>query len=260
MEVFENYTQESILKDAMEELKAKIDDTQDDSIPLSGYESLSILESIDDLDEFLGSPLDSTSSRVIQPEYTGNELALDDVFYDSVFGDSCPSPECKLVDDVNVNQSMSTDCIDQSFVFSDTTEVITSSDILGELMSKSGITSEEISQHAQNGYSLRKRKAPSSTEPVAGKLMRYSEVGVDECNSIYSSSASSPDDKNVVRRQKNNEASKISRANRKAKQQKLFEKEKELEKDNARLHKLIAEMTAETEMLRNILVQKLSGT
>ena len=65
-------------------------------------------------------------------------------------------------------------------------------------------------------------------------------------------------DKRTIRRLKNNIASKHSRASRKQKHLELFQKEEELEQDNARLRKQITELELLTSSLRKILVEKLS--
>jgi len=66
-------------------------------------------------------------------------------------------------------------------------------------------------------------------------------------------------EKEAVRRIKNNEASKITRAKRKQKQGDLFKQEAELLKSNAQLKINIEVMQKEAEILRKILVSKLSS-
>ena len=263
MEVFGQYTEESILKDALEELK-----TSEDHIKLDPFhkektiQSSLNLENFNDLEEFLG--ICSNTNELAQDvdekpnaEKSDDVCELDEVF-ESLVGSQDP-----LINLQNGNSDItgsSTDCTDTSFVFSDTTEVITSSDLLAQLMSQSGILTDQNAASSKTEHTSRKRRPSSDNLCVPEKLQKYStETDADECCSIYSSCASSPEDRFAVRRQKNNEASKVSRANRKAKHQRLFEKEKELEKDNERLRKLIEDMSTETEILRKILVDKLSG-
>ena len=66
-------------------------------------------------------------------------------------------------------------------------------------------------------------------------------------------------DKDTLRRIKNNEASKLTRAKRKAKHSKLFEKVAELEKSNAELKIKIDTMQKEADILRKSLITKLSS-
>lgn len=66
-------------------------------------------------------------------------------------------------------------------------------------------------------------------------------------------------DKATARRIKNNEASKTCRASRKQREQSLFAKEEELLKSNAELKAQVEELTKETEALRRVLIQRLSG-
>jgi hypothetical protein len=69
----------------------------------------------------------------------------------------------------------------------------------------------------------------------------------------------SSDDRATNRRVKNNAASKVSRAKRKARHKDLFAKEIELQKDNAQLRLKIENMSKEAEVLREALVALLSG-
>ena len=67
----------------------------------------------------------------------------------------------------------------------------------------------------------------------------------------------SVDDKKKVRRDKNNVASRVSRAKRKERRKALDVRADELEEDNARLRVRVAEMTAETERLKKLLLERL---
>ena len=69
----------------------------------------------------------------------------------------------------------------------------------------------------------------------------------------------SESDKVTLRRLKNNEASKLTRAKRKAKHSQLFEKAAELEKSNAELRIKIEAMQKEADILRKALITKLSS-
>ncbi|XP_011402548.1 PREDICTED: cyclic AMP-dependent transcription factor ATF-7-like [Amphimedon queenslandica] len=64
--------------------------------------------------------------------------------------------------------------------------------------------------------------------------------------------------KKAERKEKNNAASKVSRAKRKQKMKSLFEREKELESENARLKLQVEEMTKEAEKLKKQLILRLS--
>lgn len=66
-------------------------------------------------------------------------------------------------------------------------------------------------------------------------------------------------EKEAIRRVKNNEASKITRAKRKQKHGELFKQQTELEKSNAELKIKIEVMQKEAEILRKVLVSKLSN-
>lgn len=64
--------------------------------------------------------------------------------------------------------------------------------------------------------------------------------------------------KQTERRLKNNVASQISRAKRRARNQSLFQREKDLREENAHLRVRVDEMTREAQRLRTLLVTKLS--
>ena len=235
----------------MEELKTEVEEKKwpDVNNQLSIDDHLSsIMENIHELDQLFG-PMET------QP---GDEFTACDVtsgfLLDSAMEECCTSAQSK-----STTSSVSIDCVEPSCVFSDTTEVISSSDLLGRLMSESGISADEVNDDVQLITPQNKRKLSPTTDTVAKKWQGYSEADADDCSSIYSSCASSPEGTTVLRRKKNNEASKVSRANRKAKHQRLFEREKELEEDNARLRLLATEMTKEAESLRKQLIVKLSA-
>jgi len=67
------------------------------------------------------------------------------------------------------------------------------------------------------------------------------------------------EEKKFLRRVKNNEASKVTRSRRKAKHQDLFAKEIELRNSNAKLQIKIEAMQKEAELLRDVLIAKLSN-
>lgn len=97
----------------------------------------------------------------------------------------------------------------------------------------------------------RKKVRSSSDNSTLCKKAKY--------DSTLENSAYKELDKRTIRRLKNNIASKHSRASRKQKHLELFQKEEELQQDNARLHKQIKELQLLTSSLRKILVEKLSS-
>ena len=98
----------------------------------------------------------------------------------------------------------------------------------------------------------RKKVRSSSDDSTLCKKAKYD-------STLENSSAYKELDKRTIRRLKNNIASKHSRASRKQKHLELFQKEEELQQDNARLHKQIKELQLLTSSLRKILVEKLSS-
>ena len=93
----------------------------------------------------------------------------------------------------------------------------------------------------------RKRKSIDSPSTESRKVPRIS------CDT----EGVSVDDKKKVRRDKNNVASRVSRAKRKERRKALDVRADELEEDNARLRVRVAEMTAETERLKKLLLERL---
>ena len=99
---------------------------------------------------------------------------------------------------------------------------------------------------------------PSPFSPTLDKNNRK------RSTSSIDSDASKPDrkipcvNKEAERRVKNNAASRVSRAKRRAKTSSLFEREKHLVEENARLRQMVDEMTQEAEKLRSLLVTKLA--
>ena len=67
-----------------------------------------------------------------------------------------------------------------------------------------------------------------------------------------------PESKQRERRLKNNIASQVSRAKRRAKTKSLFQREKDLREENARLRVKMEKMSREAERLRTMLITKLS--
>jgi len=93
---------------------------------------------------------------------------------------------------------------------------------------------------------------------VASSKRKHSATS-DEDEPVAKQTIISSDDRATNRRVKNNAASKVSRAKRKARHKDLFAKEIELQKDNAQLRLKIEKMSKEAEVLREALVALLSG-
>lgn len=107
-------------------------------------------------------------------------------------------------------------------------------------------TSEQSTADSSTALHLRKRKA-SETESLAASPSQAKKQKMVK------------DEKYHIRRQKNNVASQISRAKRRAKHVDMFSRVKELEETNARLKAQISEMEAEAARLRKSLVTKLAA-
>lgn len=103
-------------------------------------------------------------------------------------------------------------------------------------------------------------------EPTCTKqaLKRSATSKARVCKKMKSQACRSTDDeqlfdKVVERRIKNNAASRVCRASRKARHQDLFRQEKELLSENKKLYIQVAELLAKVDYLKSCLVKRLSG-
>ena len=100
------------------------------------------------------------------------------------------------------------------------------------------------------------KRAAEEENCVPKEEPAYKKKKLQSCSSTDEESIP---DKVVERRIKNNAASRVCRASRKARHAELFRKEKELAKENEELTTKVNELSATVEYLRNYLVTKLSG-
>jgi len=99
---------------------------------------------------------------------------------------------------------------------------------------------------------------PTTPPPSAGSKRRAEDDA--ETNDLAKAPRlEGTQDKKTMRRIKNNIASRHSRASRKSREKDLLETADKLEIENTELRSQVEELTRQTSMLRNILVQKLSG-
>ena len=108
------------------------------------------------------------------------------------------------------------------------------------------VTDSQAEPESQTTKKARKRKA-SEIESIC-------DVG----NTQEPQPKKSKENKYLIRRQKNNEASRISRAKRREKHSTVFTRETDLEEENARLRTEIEKMEAETAKLKKLLIERLS--
>jgi hypothetical protein len=109
---------------------------------------------------------------------------------------------------------------------------------------------EKLERPPENNIAAnsRKRALEVKEAPVCKKKRQQS-----------SSSTRTDPEKVVERRVKNNAASRVCRASRKAKHNELFQLEQELSEENKVLTSQVNELTTTVEYLRNYLVSRLSG-
>ena len=136
-------------------------------------------------------------------------------------------------------------------------------DILALLNEQYGV---DHSSELSNKPRALKRKDSNVEHVISSKKLKtdtITDINVPSPTLSVSSSCSSltslVEEKKAVRRHKNNEASKVTRARRKERHQDLFTKKSELEVSNAQLKIKIELMQKEADMLRQVLVAKLSN-
>lgn len=192
-------------------------------------------ENIIDLDDILeGTSGQSSPSTVDQQDYN----ALSDLMFDSDFMQGIATVSDTHVD---VLESSNASCL------SDSTNVIDS------MMLTTDTFENVVMTKAGN-----KRTISSVTESeTAVKQMKYENNNKEELVFICKENET---EKDMIRRVKNNAASRVTRAKRKERHSELFVKQTELEKSNAELRIKIELMQKEADMLRQILVTKLSST
>lgn len=281
-EILPTYSENSVLKTAHEELNSSATSPGDLSFssninpaptnfseippPLANNDMLSDFE---DLEKFFSTENLENLQLDLQEKITEpiSIIETDNKCLDSVFLENAMTEFPNVtnnMDDEKLESSSKVVTLESDVLFqtiyneAETNCPTIGNNFLEELMFKSGIKNEA---EFDNKPSCRKRTFLEETTSiiVPAKSPKLSENDSDDTNSVYSSSVSSPEDNKIIeRRKKNNLASKVSRYNRKTKHQQLFEKEKHLTEENARLRILIEEMTKEATEMRNILVLKLS--
>lgn len=286
--VIPDYSENSLLQDALEELQSSATSCTD--MPLSTASSCHLMASqpdeffadFIDIAELLGNVDETNSQQQFDvglkneaPEKTeivpeekediisiSNNKFLDFFLNDNVAMDGENMFPNLMMDDRNSTQTETVDMSDQA-VSIDVASAIpndAANNLLEILMINSGIKHEpEDPIKDLNITSGNKRKCSSEVDYYSSKSPKVTDSDFDENCSVYSSCVSSPEDRVVERRKKNNMASKVSRANRKFRHQDLFTKEQQLKEDNAKLRIQLEKMSKEAAMLRTVLINKLSG-
>ena len=181
-----------------------------------------MLDSVFDLSEFLDPSL---SSSFLTPDYTQSLL------YTQGSSDGAVSYNCNAT------------TVPQSPLSSSSSPFVSSASSTTFPVSPSPLSSSVCSPAPPSldgviDTDSRKRKASTEVDPLSISPTKLA--------------------KKAERKVKNNAASKVSRAKRKQKVTSLFEREKELETENAKLKLQVEEMTKEAEELKKQLVLRLS--
>ena len=126
-----------------------------------------------------------------------------------------------------------------------------------EVIDNSNSFTDTLNLHIDNTLTVTAGVKPTSKEVTACERPRK-RVKSNEGTSYIQKEDET--EKEMVRRVKNNAASRVTRAKRKERHSELFKKQTELEKSNAELSIKIELMQQEATRLRENLVSKLSST
>jgi len=216
------------------------------------------LEDFTNLESFFHDDCEDTIKEydTIQSEVTssmGHMFNIDDVLED-ISNQSSPSG-------CNAYESEFNNLLDSMFDSDFMQEMITHNGVNTEVSDASAIfetTSVDVLESSQvdvfiNAGSKRKLSSVDSVDVIDEKCTKQDEevlpLKVKDKETV----------KEAVRRVKNNQASRVTRAKRKEKHTGLFKQQTELEKSNAQLRIKLEVMQKEAEILRKVLVSKLSS-
>lgn len=202
------------------------------------------------LDLFLPEELNNYSNINVEEIDTNNEVLS-------------PSSSISQLDDILCELSSSSD--ESNFhesEFNNLVDNIFDSDFMKEFLDNDVNlpSTNEVGLDAKDNSSPKcgsKRKSSEPLDKVCGVTMKTVKHNEDVLPPITVKDNETP--KEAIRRIKNNEASKVTRAKRKQKQSDLFKQETELLQSNAKLNMQIEVMQKEAEILRKVLVSKLSS-
>ena len=161
-----------------------------------------------------------------------------------------------IEEDLSFNSSTSTYINDDSPCAS-SNEV--TDDILAMLNELYGVSHDLTEENIVEKCAFKRIRDTSVEDAVVTKKKRVDDYSVPPSPALSVWSDTSDSGKTTLRRVKNNEASRVTRAKRKAKHSGLFQKEVELTKDNAQMKIQIESMQKEADLLRKLLLSKLSG-
>ena len=130
-------------------------------------------------------------------------------------------------------------------------------DILSLLSEQYGVSHDSVKQNISQICALKRKNTTSVADDVFTKIAKFIEAPSSPASS--KSATQNTVAKVVERRLKNNEASRVTRAKRKDKHISLFQKETELKKSNAQMKLNIESMQTEANLLRELLISKLSS-
>lgn len=211
-------------------------------LPLEDFTNLeSILSDV--FSEEIGNKVNGVQSQDVL-DLTDDSFNLEDIFEDA----STQSSPLGLQENENEFNNLLNSVFDSDFMQefaaleSGNAEVSDAS-----ILVSNSSTNEHYSPLIKSGV---KRKLPDSDQNTAPK---------NDQKVIPLRIKNNETEKEAIRRIKNNEASKITRAKRRRKHDDLFKQQTELEKSNAQLRMRIEIMQKEAEILRQVLISKLSN-
>lgn len=229
-----------------ESLKAEMDFTE-----LSAGLPMGELGDFPNLDLFLSEEMSNYSNINLEEIDTNSEVLS-------------PSSSTSELDDIISELSSSSDEFNfHESNFNNLVDNIFDSDFMKEFLdndanqpSTTEVSQLDVKDNSSPKSENRKRKSLESLDKVCDVTTK----SVKQSTKLPSITVKDNEtEKEAVRRIKNNEASKVTRAKRKQRQDDLFKQETELLQSNAKLNMQIEVMQKEAEILRKVLVSKLSS-
>ena len=229
-----------------ESLKAEMDFTE-----LSAGLPMGELGDFPNLDLFLSEEMSNYSNINLEEIDTNSEVLS-------------PSSSTSELDDIISELSSSSDEFNfHESNFNNLVDNIFDSDFMKEFLdndanqpSTTEVSQLDVKDNSSPKSENRKRKSLESLDKVCDVKTK----SVKQSTKLPSITVKDNEtEKEAVRRIKNNEASKVTRAKRKQRQDDLFKQETELLQSNAKLNMQIEVMQKEAEILRKVLVSKLSS-
>jgi len=241
---------ESILP--TEEFSCEFDSQDLSELPLEDFTNLeSFLDALDCNVPMKDNNIDQSQVLSVNQE---NSIDIEDIISD-LSAQSSPS-ECQNYESKEFNEILDS-VFDSDFVkeFLLHENVNTEVSDVAEIPNTNNVSNVDVLESNQDNFLIAgcKRKSSDVDDGFVNKKFSKKNDSI-----IPLKIKDNESEKEAIRRVKNNQASKVTRAKRKVRQGDLYKQQTELEKSNALLKVKIEVMQKEAEILRQVLVSKLS--